>query len=352
MTPRFFLPSLSSVHARGAAGAAVALSALAAQLLAACDSQVRAFPESTGGAGGASAGTGEGGSGTTAGQGGSGTTTAGQGGAGECAPGETLCSDGVETRCGDNGRWGEGAPCRLGCGERQCITVVEMALGGRHTCALLTDGTVRCWGAGDLGQLGDGTTGDGAFSATPVAVRGLSRAVQVAAGNDHSCALRDDSTVACWGHNGFGKLGDGSYNSHPVPVDVRGLSAVAGVALGHSHSCAWLTDGTAKCWGINDVGQLGDGTTTQSPTPTTVRDQSGVVEMSLGDRHTCARLGDGRAMCWGGGYSGQLGDGTSGDAAQKLTPSPVRGLTGAQQIALGMSIFGSAKLGLRPMPDR
>ena len=283
--------------------------------------------------GATSAGTGA----TSAGTGGGATTTGTSSGTpGVCAPGETRCdSDGQQT-CDASGQWGTAELCRLGCNGEVCVLVAGMSLGNSHTCAALTDGTVRCWGSSESGQLGDGTLGDGSFRANPAPVVGLNGVTQVAAGNEHNCARLVDGTVKCWGHNGFGKLGDGTYTNSPIPAEALGLASAAGVTLGHSHSCAWLADGSAKCWGINQFGQLGTGTTNNASfTPVSVVGLSTAEAMSAGDRHTCALLQGGTVKCWGDGYSGQLGDGTSGAGAQKLSPSAVPNVAGVAQIALG-----------------
>jgi hypothetical protein len=139
--------------------------------------------------------------------------------------------------------------------------------GGDHTCALRSDGAVRCWGANGNGQLGDGTTTE---RHTPVAVSGLTNAVAIAGGDYHSCALLSDGSARCWGYNGYGQLGDGSTTNRLTPVAVSGLSNAVAIATGGDHTCGLLSDGGARCWGHNGDGQLGDGTTTERRTPVVV----------------------------------------------------------------------------------
>ena len=209
--------------------------------------------------------------------------------------------------------------------------------GSEHTCALLTDGTVFCWGNDSHGQLGDGTNVGGR---TPVLVSDLSNATGVSAGITHSCAVLDDGTASCWGDNASGQLGDGTANESLAPVPVSDLSDVSAISGGLEHTCALLSDGTVSCWGDNTAGQLGDGTTTSSSTPVPVSDLTDVVAVSAGSTHTCALLSNGTVSCWGDNSVGELG---VDDVSQSSTPIPVAGLSGASAITAG-SYFTCALL--------
>jgi len=186
---------------------------------------------------------------------------------------------------------------------------VSLSAGWAHTCAVLSDGTARCWGNNVSYQLGDGTMVDREI---PVAVSGLAGAVAVTAGRNHTCALLSDGTAMCWGANGAGELGDGTTTDRSVPAAVSGLSDAVAISTGIDDTCAVLSDETARCWGDNTKGQLGDGTNTSSPLPVAVSGLPGVASVSAGESHTCAVLSDGTAMCWGNNGSGQLGTGTHG----------------------------------------
>ena len=208
-------------------------------------------------------------------------------------------------------------------------SATQISAGGSHTCALLTGGTVKCWGLKDNAWLSYGAD---AYSSTPVSESGISGVTQISAGDDHTCALLTGGTVACWGFNDTGELGNGTTTNSFTPVSVSGLTGVTQISTDHFHTCALLTGGTVACWGYNDTGQLGNGTTTDSSTPVSVSGLTGVTQISAGLYHTCALLTGGTAKCWGSNIAGQLGDGTTTTSS---TPVSVSGLTGATQISAG-----------------
>ncbi len=187
---------------------------------------------------------------------------------------------------------------------------VAVAAGGFHACALLEDGSLRCWGSNTSGQLGDGTTRARFRAARVVNLGG--RAIAVTAGWGHTCAVREDGAVFCWGSNFAGQLGDGTTQERHTPVRVRNLGGQAtAVVAGNAHTCALLRDGSVRCWGINWTGQLGNGTTQNSSTPVRVVNLGGkAVALAAGNDHTCALLQDGSVRCWGDNSRGQLGDNT------------------------------------------
>ena len=193
---------------------------------------------------------------------------------------------------------------------------IAVSSGWAHSCALLKGGSVRCWGRDTAGELGSNATvtcadavrsGSPPCSVTPVSVSGITNATAVAAGSQHTCILLAEGTIQCWGDNTSGALGNGTVTSSVTPVSVSGITNATAVAAS-SHNCAVLGDGTlqcwgdptnrpspvsgitnciavapsgaytcallsagsVQCWGSNTYGSLGDGTTTSSSTPVTV----------------------------------------------------------------------------------
>jgi alpha-tubulin suppressor-like RCC1 family protein len=178
------------------------------------------------------------------------------------------------------------------------------------SCALMSDGTVLCWGDDEFGECGDNTQ---SFlnNDTPMAVQNLTSALAISVGAEHACALRSDGTVWCWGDDSYDELGDGGNNNDysTVPVQAKGVTGAVAIAAGDDFTCALLQTGSVVCWGANFTGQLGDGTENDSATPV-VALSSGAVALSAGDEHACALKSDGSAWCWGSNFAGQLGDGS------------------------------------------
>ncbi len=209
-----------------------------------------------------------------------------------------------------------------------------------HTCALLDNGTVKCWGGNGSGQLGLGnTTGHGQHpgemgDALPAANLGTGRtATAVATGVGHTCALLDNATVKCWGGNASGQLGLGDIASRGdepgemgdalPPVNLGTGRTATAIAAGGDHTCALLDNATVKCWGENDDGQLGQGDTfDRGNEPREMGDTLHPVNLGTGRtataittgwHHTCALLDNATVKCWGDNVVGQLGQGDTFD---------------------------------------
>ena len=292
------------------------------------------------------------------------------GGAGDSSGHTCARLDGGEVRC-----WGFGGSGRLGYGNSQTIgddetpgavgpvdlgegrSAVAISAGAFHSCALLDNANVRCWGFGGDGRLGYGNTttiGDDETpgAAGPVALGAGRTAVAVSAGGAHTCALLDDGSVRCWGFGGGGRLGygiddpegeaedigDDEQPGSVDPIDLGGdpgdkRTAVA-ISAGQSHTCAVLDNLSVRCWGFGDNGQLGYGNTDTigdnekpgSVGPVDLGAGRTAKAISAGDGHTCAVLDNDSVRCWGFGGNGRLGYGnrnTIGDNEKPGSVGPV-----------------------------
>jgi alpha-tubulin suppressor-like RCC1 family protein len=207
-------------------------------------------------------------------------------------------------------------------------TAVAVSTGGYHTCAILDNGSVSCWGRGGDGALGNGGNTDKNTS-TPTSSLGLGRtAVAISSGEYHTCAILDNGAVSCWGRGGFGQLGNGgnTSNNNTTPTSSLGVGRTAvAISSGGYHTCALLDNGSVSCWGQGGSGQLGNGGNSDKSTPTLTSSLGTgrvAVAISSGGSHTCALLDNGEVFCWGLGGSGQLGNGgTSNQNSPSLTSS-------------------------------
>jgi alpha-tubulin suppressor-like RCC1 family protein len=221
-------------------------------------------------------------------------------------------------------------------------SAIAVAAGYKHTCALVQNGTVKCWGDNSYGELGDGNAilspqrggPSTSHSSIPVTVVGIDTAVAVTASDGyHSCAVLQNGSVNCWGDNVSGQLGDGTRATAVTPVAVAGITTAVAVSSGDFHTCGVLGNGSVMCWGLNFSGQLGDGTGWDSNTPVQVSGISTATAVSAGVIHTCAVLQDGTARCWGYNSNGQLGDGTT---TNRYAPAAVSGVaTATAAVAAG-----------------
>jgi alpha-tubulin suppressor-like RCC1 family protein len=212
------------------------------------------------------------------------------------------------------------------------FTAVQVSCGQYHACALASDGTVQCWGYNAAGQLGDGSYIDIHAPSLNKKVNLPTAAVQISTGTRHNCALLSDGTVWCWGENHYGQLGGTSHPAYvPSPVAIDSLSNVIQIDCGVGSTCALLSDGTVWCWGNNQFGQLGHGSA--GGTPGGVDSLSNVIKIDCGNNHVCALLSDGTVWCWGKGMYGQIGDGTG--PTDQRTPVEVDPLSNFIQITCG-----------------
>ena len=207
-----------------------------------------------------------------------------------------------------------------------------VAAGQNFTCAIVSGGAVKCWGANNVGQLGNATTSTSPVL-SPGFVTGLSGATSITAGDDYTCVIVANGAVDCWGANFDGRLGHGGpFGPTTTPVAVTGLTGVTSISARFRHTCAVVAGGAVECWGQNDSGDLGNGTFAPNPTPMPVVNLSGATSVTAGETHTCAIVGDGAVNCWGDNQFGQFGNGTNtGPATTPVTT----GLSGATSITAG-----------------
>lgn len=230
---------------------------------------------------------------------------------------------------------GAGSNGQLGSGAFSSSTeFVEVVLPGAATaveagfefaCALLADARVFCWGAGTEGQLAqdDPFPEPGLSSAIPVEVPGGAFAM-VAAGQGHGCGVKVDGALYCWGRNASGELGLGASADQQIrtPQRVGADSDWATVAAGQNHTCAIRADGSLWCWGDNPDGQLGLGDTEPRFDPTLVSGLDDVEAVALDTFHTCALRASGELLCAGRNDEGMLGvEGVEGHSTFTIAPS-------------------------------
>jgi len=221
---------------------------------------------------------------------------------------------------------------------------LAIAVGGAHSCLLRDDATMACWGLNFYGQLGDGTA---TMRLTPTDVTAVSGTQSVAVGDGYTCVVDASRSVLCWGTNQHATLGTGTedFSEHRSPLNVVGAAGAVELAAGSTFACARLTDGSVLCWGETDFGQLGNGVVAPGASGPVVVDRTVVLSASAiaaGSSHGCAVLAtSGRVYCWGQNSSGQLGDGTTMTSA---LPVRVGSLTNAVHVTTG-NVHSCALLG-------
>ena len=258
----------------------------------------------------------------------------------------------------DNGAlkcWGNGANGKLGSGTTDDKmspsmvnlgsgrTAMSVSAGIAHTCAILDNGAISCWGLGSYGALGNGASTE-KLTPTLTSSLGTNRtAVAISAGGLHTCAILDNGAVSCWGMGSYGALGNGAVSSQLTPTLTSSLGAnrtAVAISSGYSHNCAILDNGSVSCWGWNNVGQLGNGGNTNQNTPQIINLGLGrtAVSISAQNAHTCAVLDNDAVSCWGDNEYGQLGIGTTTD---QNTPQTVNLGLGKTAVSVSGGSFNS-----------
>ena len=214
-----------------------------------------------------------------------------------------------------------------------------LSLGASPAC-YTTNGSVYCWGSNSQGQLGRDPNDAGdpvTRSAVPLVVPGLSNVTAVAAGANHTCILKSDTSVHCFGQSGAA-IGNISSGITYQPIQV--LTGAASITAGGNHSCAVMTNGSVRCWGNGWSGELGNGAAGSSATPVQALDGSDpALAVSAGTSHTCAVLQSGIVKCWGSNTYGQIGYGYQFD---RTSPTTVIASVGGSQATLTDAVSVSA----------
>jgi alpha-tubulin suppressor-like RCC1 family protein len=203
---------------------------------------------------------------------------------------------------------------------------VQVVAGADFACARLADGGVACWGHNEAGQLG---VGDTESRAVPARVPGLADVVELAAGGAHTCALGRAGDLWCWGGNDVGQASPAGPAAVLQPAGVPGVVATR-VRLGARHTCIVRPDETVACFGASDRDQLGP-RDLAAPNPA-VAGLGNVLELSVGGAFACALQRDTTVRCWGDDRHGQLG---AGAAVVRARPSPVPAVSGVAALSAG-----------------
>ncbi len=222
--------------------------------------------------------------------------------------------------------WGNGTYGQLGQGSTNssaspislATSLDQITAGGFHTCGRRATTGIECWGRSDEGQ--SGIAAGNVLSPTLVSATASQRYLDIDAGQFHTCAVRDDGSVECWGQNTFGQLGDMSAGGS-TPTLVMGLPEIRDIDCGYYHCCGHTRSGDELwCWGAGDSGQLGRGGVVSRATAGRVVGLGAVSSFVTGAFHTCAVDTRAELWCWGANESGQLG---TGDTMSSGTPIQV-----------------------------
>ncbi len=211
--------------------------------------------------------------------------------------------------------------------------ITQLSLGRVHTCAILVDSTVACWGIDQHGQFGNGD-GSGATRYQMATLPLGGQAVDITSGHRHVCVLLHTDDIKCWGSNNKGQLGLTAGSFIGAPISPIGLpnKPVASIDAGASHTCATYDDGDVWCWGSNQDGELGRGFTSPYEAPGAVifPNPTTILDTQAGNKHTCAFHDDQSISCWGNNQWGTLGNGQSihaGTGTSSSVPAPILATT-------------------------
>ncbi|MCA9684236.1 MAG: hypothetical protein KC457_18720, partial [Myxococcales bacterium] len=253
-----------------------------------------------------------------------------------------------QTRC-----WGENRDGRLGDGSfhnrPQPVTLSELgaasdlALGDRHSCALRSNGSIACWGDDAGGALGQGDAeGDADERTGARKVLRVGDVVDLASGDGFTCAVDKTGAVLCWGRNDKGQLGDASSDpSRPSAGPIADINDAVAVAAGLEQACAVRQNGAVVCWGSNDAGQLGRPKSAPLRRPSPVPKIDDAVDVTLGAEHGCALRRSGEVFCWGSDAEGQLGDGAGARGGKVANLADASALTSGRAHTCALRRSGS-----------
>lgn len=247
--------------------------------------------------------------------------------------------------------WGRNAFGQTGNGETsEMVTTpvqvnvegaTQIAVGWEFACALLTSGHVTCWGSNDFGTIGNGTNPETKNTFLTPTEASVEHVLTLRAHDQRACVVLESGSVECWGDDFFDQLGNGEEKilAVPTPAVSDEVAGASGVAIGGGHTCV-LESGSVACWGENHHGQLGDGEIGEYEKvvykPAAAVGISTAAEIDAGEEFSCARLTDGHEDCWGENIDYVLGNGKSSPGVEEIdTPTEVIGLTGVMQIATG-----------------
>lgn len=212
---------------------------------------------------------------------------------------------------------------------------VAVSRGNEHTCAIRQSRQAVCWGSARFGRLGNGQTGNDKRSTEPVNVQGLDDAIAIDAGYYTTCAIRASGQVVCWGHGEKGTLGNGTSgedNDSAVPVNVSGLTDAVEISVGWMTACARRQSGQVVCWGEGKGGELGNNVEADSSVPVDVQGMTDAKALNIDSSTGCAVRTSGQAFCWGSNGLGQFGSSTYAADELSLVPVPVPGFSDVTMI--------------------